>query len=383
MILKMKKNYTLTFLFIIFLSLKAFSLDTKAEQAIVVNFDTNEILFEKNSEAKVPPASMTKIMTVYVVFDRIVNTDLSINNQCKVSARAYKMGGSRTFLEIDDYVTIDTLLKGIIIQSGNDASVAIAECLSGTEEDFTKLMNVYAQKLNLTNTNFVNSSGWPDTNHYSSVKDIAILSNELIKQFPDLYSYFNEKNFSYNGIKQPNRNELLNKVEGVDGLKTGFTRKSGWGISVSTLRNERRITIVINGANSSRSRVNETVNLINWAFNQTTQKTIVEKNQLIKNVDVWLGTEPSVNLITNKKVISTLSFDQLQLLNTSIEYTKPLTAPIVKGKEYGKLIISIQGKPNIEVSLVAEKNVKKINSFFRTFAAIKYLIFGTSLDEKK
>ena len=183
------------FFILIFISFKTFSLDTKAEQAIVINFDTNEILFEKNSNDKVPPASMTKIMTIYVVFDRIINSDLSINNQCKISAKAYKMGGSRTFLEIDDYVTIDTLLKGIIIQSGNDASVALAECLSGTEENFVKLMNVYSEKLGLRNTNFVNSSGWPDENHYSSVKDIAIMSNALIKEFPNLFSYFKEKKF--------------------------------------------------------------------------------------------------------------------------------------------------------------------------------------------
>ena len=378
----MNKISIFIFLLVIFSSSRVFCLDTKAEQAIVINFNTNEILFEKNANVKVPPASMTKIMTIYVAFDRISNSDFSINNQCKVSAKAYKMGGSRTFLEIDDYVTIDTLLKGIIIQSGNDASVALAECLSGTEENFVKLMNVYSKRLNLENTNFVNSSGWPDDNHYSSVKDIAIMSNALIKEFPNLFSYFKQLNFSYNGIKQPNRNKLLNKVEGVDGLKTGFTRKSGWGISVTALRNERRITIVINGANSSRSRVNESINLINWAFNQTIQKTIVDKNQLIKNVDVWLGTEPSVNLITDKQLISTVSFDQLQFLESSIEYTRPLAAPIIKGQEYGKLLINIEGKPNIEISLVAEKNIKKINLIFRTFSAIKYLIFGTSLDEK-
>ena len=378
----MNKISLFILLLVIFVSFKASSLDTKAEQAIVINFNTNEILFEKNANVKVPPASMTKIMTTYVAFDRIANSDFSINNQCKVSAKAYKMGGSRTFLEIDDYVTVDTLLKGIIIQSGNDASVALAECLSGTEENFAKLMNVYSKKLNLQNTNFVNSSGWPEDNHYSSVKDIAIMSNALISEFPNLFSYFKEENFSYNGIKQPNRNQLLNKVEGVDGLKTGFTRKSGWGISATALRDERRITVVINGANSSRSRVNESINLINWAFNQTIQKKIVDKNQLIKKVDVWLGTEPSVNLITDQELISTVSFDQLQLLESSIEYTRPLTAPIIKGQEYGKLLINIEGKPKIEISLIAEKDIKKINPIYRTFAAIKYLIFGTSLDEK-
>ena len=241
---------------------------------------------------------MTKIMTVYAAFDRIKNTDLSITNECVISAKAYKMGGSRTFLEIDDRVSIDDLLKGIIIQSGNDASIAIAECLGGTEEDFAKLMNVYAKRLGMNNTNFINSSGWPEDNHYSTVYDLALLSNALIRQFPDLYLYFSDKEFTYNEIKQPNRNKLLNTLQGSDGLKTGFTKVSGWGIAATAIRDSRRITVVINGTNSSRLRLNEASNLINWAFSQTTQKQIIDEGQLITEVDVWLGNKPRVNLIS-------------------------------------------------------------------------------------
>ena len=188
---------------------------------------------------------------------------LGFSSTCRISSKAYKMGGSRTFLDIDDSVSIDDLLKGIIIQSGNDASIALAECLGGTEEDFVKLMNVYAERLGMKNTNFTNSSGWPEPNHFSSVKDLAILSNALIRDFSDLYSYFAEQDFTYNDIKQPNRNHLLGKVEGTDGLKTGYTKKSGWGIAATASRNERRINVVINGTNSSRSRMNESSNLIN------------------------------------------------------------------------------------------------------------------------
>ena len=372
----------LSFFLIIIIPFKSYSLDTKAEQAVVIEYDTNEILFEKNAEESTPPASMTKIMTVYAAFDRINNTNLAITNTCRISSKAYKMGGSRTFLEIDDSVSIDDLLKGIIIQSGNDASVALAECLSGTEEDFVKLMNVYAERLGMKNTNFNNSSGWPEPNHISSVKDLAILSNALIRDFPDLYSYFSKKEFTYNDIKQPNRNKLIINVEGVDGLKTGYTKESGWGIASSAKINNRRITVVINGTSSSRSRMNEASNLINWAFNQTSQKIIFEKNQVITNVDVWLGRKPSVNLITDKKIVLTLSFDQLQLLKSTIKYTKPISAPVTKGNEYGELLIDIQGKPTIKIPLLAANDVKKVNPIFRTFSAIKYLIFGTSLDEK-
>ena len=367
--------------FIITISFNAYSIDTKADQAVVIDFDTNEILFEKNSNIKIIPASMTKIMTVYVAFDRIKNTDFAITNECRISAKAYKMGGSRTFLEIDDNVTVDDLLKGIIVQSGNDASVALAECLGGTEEDFAKLMNVYSKKIGLKNTNFINSSGWPENNHYSSVYDLALLSNAIIKNFPDLYTYFSMNEFTHNEITQPNRNRLLSSVQGVDGLKTGFTKKSGWGIAVTAIRDGRRITTVISGTNSSRSRLNESTNLINWAFNQTSQKKLVSKNQIIKNIDVWLGNESTVNLISSKDIISTLSFDQIQLLKSSIQFSKPIAAPIIKGNVYGNLFIEIDGKPKITVPLVAEKNISQVNPLSKIFAAIKYLIFGTSLDE--
>jgi len=377
----MKIKFISYILLFFLISTKSFSIDTKAEQAVVVDFDTNEILFEKNSHLKTPPASMTKIMTVYAAFDRLKNTDLSIHNECTVSAKAYKMGGSRTFLEIDDKVSIDDLLKGIIIQSGNDASVALAECLAGTEEDFAKLMNFYAKKLGMNNTNFVNSSGWPEDDHYSTVLDLAILSNAIIREFPNLYLYFSDKEFTYNGIKQPNRNKLLSSFQGADGLKTGFTKASGWGIAATAQRDDRRITVVINGTNSSRTRMNESSNLINWAFSQTNQKELVKKGQIILQADVWLGNKPRVNLVSSKKVISILSFDQLQLIKSSIEYKKPIAAPILKGNIYGKLLIEIEGKPNIEVDLVAEEDIGTINPLLKVFAAVKYLIFGTSLYE--
>ena len=368
-------------IFLLFFSLSLEAVDTKSDQAIVVDFATNEVLFEKNADQIIPPASMTKIMTVYVAFDRIKKTNLSLEHQCIVSPRAYNMRGSRTFLEIDDKVTIDILLNGIIVQSGNDASVALAECLGGTELDFSSLMNFYAKELGMKNTNFLNSSGWPVDNHYSTVYDITILSNALIKDFPDLYSYFKLNEFSYNDINQPNRNKLLTHFDGADGLKTGYTKKSGWGIAGSAIRDSRRVTVVINGNNSSRSRLNESSYLLNWAFTQTSQKKLVNKGDIIKNVDVWLGNQPTINLIVNQDILSILSFDQLQLIKSSISFNKPISAPIKKGEVLGEMKIIISGKKNINIPLVAESNVKEINPLFRIFAALKYLIFGTSLDE--
>jgi len=373
--------HLILFIIIAFFSISVEAVDTKAEQAIVMDFNTNEILYEKNADQKVPPASMTKIMTTYAAFDRIKNTDLSIEHVCNISPKAYKMGGSRTFLEVDDQVSIEELLKGIIIQSGNDASIALAECLSGTESDFANLMNVYGKKLGMENTNFINASGWPEENHYSTVHDLAILSIALIRNFPNLYSYFIIKEFTYNDITQPNRNKLLESVQGTDGLKTGYTKKSGWGIAASTLRDNRRINIVINGTNSSRSRLNESSYLINWAFTQTSQKKLISKGQIIKNVDVWLGNKSTVNLISDQEVISTLSFDQLQLFETNIQYTKPIAAPFKKGDKLGEMTINVPGKKPIVIPLVAEIEITTIHPFARIFTAIKYLIFGTSLDE--
>ena len=371
----------LTFLTFLFLSTNSLSIDTKADQAIVIDYNTKEILFEKNSEELMPPASMTKIMTVYVAFDRLIKTDLSINDKCIISPKSYKMGGSRTFLEIDDMVTINDLLKGIIIQSGNDASVALAECLAGTEEDFAKLMNVYAINLEMNNTNFINSSGWPEKNHHSTVRDLAILSNALISDFNDLYEYFKIKEFVYNDINQPNRNKLLSKVSGADGLKTGYTKKSGWGISGSAIRNDRRITVVINGTNSSRSRLNESTNLINWAFSQTSQNNLLKKDEFIKNVDVWLGNKSTIDLVVEKDITSILSYDQIQLIDSTITYNKPINAPIKKGDILGKILIKIPGKKIIDVNLVANTSVGSINPLFKIFAALKYLVFGNSLDK--
>ena len=363
------------------LSLNVLAVDTKADQAIVIDYNTGEVLFEKNANKKMPPASMTKIMTVYVAFDRLKQTNLSVNDQCTISPRAYKMGGSRTFLEIDEKVSIDVLLKGIIVQSGNDASVALAECLAGTEEDFAKLMNVYAENMGMLNTNFINSSGWPDENHFSTVRDLGILSNTIIRDFPEMYEYFAMKEFLYNEINQPNRNRLLTHVVGSDGLKTGYTKKSGWGIAASAINDNRRITVVINGTNSSRSRLNESSYLLKWAFTQTSEKKLLSKGDIIKTVDVWLGNKPTINLIVENDLISILSFDQLKLIKSTISYEKPIKAPINKDQKLGNLEINIAGKKTINIPLIAETDVKETNPLLRLFAALKYLIFGTSLDE--
>ena len=258
----------------------SWAIDSKAEQAIVIDFTTNEVLFEKNADQTVPPASMTKIMTSYVVFDSLKNTDLSIEDTCIITPKAYRKGGSRTFLEIDEQVSISDLLRGIIIQSGNDASIAIAECLAGTEDDFAKLMNVYAEKINMENTNFLNSSGWPDENHFSSAADIAKISSFLIKDFPEHYSLYKEKWFTY-GVKQPhrNRNTLLWQDDSIDGIKTGSTEAAGYCLVSSGIRNETRLIAVTMNSSSEKTRLTDNRRLLDYGFRYFRTKKLVSKDQ--------------------------------------------------------------------------------------------------------
>jgi D-alanyl-D-alanine carboxypeptidase len=312
-------------------------ISTSADQAIIINYDNDEILYEKNADFEFAPASMTKIMTAYVVFDRLKNTSLSIKNLCRISAKAYKIGGSRSFLEIDDAVSINDLLKGLIVQSGNDSAIALAECMSGTEFDFAKLMNIYAKRLGMNNSNFVNASGWPVYDHYSTVRDLAILSKAIINKFPYLYNFFSISEFTYNEIKQPNRNKLLNLVQGVDGLKTGFTKESGWGVATSAKRQNKRIILVINGADSSRSRLSEAEKLVNWAFdyissssNNISIKKIEEKN-IDGNIEGVYYTTANANFrdkpsASNSNVISTISkgsaVEVLRLVNENDDWAQ-------------------------------------------------------------
>ena len=269
-------KFTLFLALLICISFKSlFALDTLATHAIIFDYKTKDILFEKNLHIKTFPASMTKIMTSYIIFDLIKNGNLNLDDKFTVSEKAYKKGGSRMFLELNSKVTVKDLLYGVIVQSGNDASIVLAENISVTEGGFADLMNEYAKKIGMKNTNFVNSSGWPHPNHYSTMYDLAILSAAIINDFPNLYNIFAKKEFTYNGIRQPNRNSLLKYYEGVDGLKTGYVRDSGYGIVVSTLKDDRRIILAINGLESSKSRINESEKLLNWAFHNTKHVTLI------------------------------------------------------------------------------------------------------------
>ncbi len=239
--------------------------ETEAKQAIIIDYDTNTVLYEKNADEKMPTSSMSKVLTTIVVYDAIRDGKLKMDQDLPVSERAWKMGGSRMFLDINTTAKVEDLIKGVVIQSGNDACVVLAEGVAGTEENFSDLLNRKAADIGMKNSHFMNSNGWPDPNHYSTARDLALMGMYLIKNYPEDYKYYSEIDFTYNNIKQGNRNPLLYKSIGADGIKTGHTEDGGYGLIGSAVANGRRIVMVINGTSSMQARADESEKLMKWA----------------------------------------------------------------------------------------------------------------------
>ena len=349
---------------------------TPAKQVVIYDHETDEILFEKNSNNLMKPASMAKVMTSYIVFDKIKDKSLKMSDTFLVSEKAWKMGGSRTFLELNSNVSIRDLLLGLIVQSGNDAAVVLAEGISGDEEAFAREMNRYAKLLGMQNTYFTNSTGWPHPDLQTTAKELAILSKKLIDDFPDLYKLFEEKIFTYNKIKQSNRNPLLYTMSGADGLKTGHTMESGYGLIGSVKRNDRRVTIVINGLNSKKQRTFESKRLFNIVFRETKLLSLFNNQNSLVKADVWLGNERKVDLIAEKpfkKIITPFEYNKTKI---QLEWMNPLPAPITKGQTLGSILISIPGKSAIKENLIATKDIEKMPSFLRIKSIVKFLLYG-------
>ena len=347
-----------------------------AKQVVIYDHETDQILFEKNSNSIMKPASMAKVMTSYIVFDKIKDNSLNMSDTFLVSERAWKMGGSRSFLELNSNVSIKDLLLGLIVQSGNDAAVVLAEGISGDEEAFAREMNRYAKLIGMQNTYFTNSTGWPHPDLQTTAQDLVILSKKLIEDFPDLYKLFEEKVFTYNNIKQSNRNPLLYTMSGADGLKTGHTMESGYGLIGSVKRNKRRVTIVINGLNSKKKRTFESKRLFNIVFRETKLLSLFNNQKSVVNADVWLGKESKVNLIAEKpfnKIITPFEYNKTKV---HVEWMNPLPAPILKGQKLGSIYISIPGKKMITENLVATKDIAKMSPFLRIKSIMKFLLYG-------
>ena len=358
-------------------------LNTPAKQVILYDHELKKVLFEKNSNDLMKPASMAKIMTAYIVFDRLQEGSLNLDDTFVVSKNAWQKGGSRTFLKLNSEVTIRDLLMGLIVQSGNDAAIVLAEGIAGSEEDFAIQMNQYANSLEMKNTHFTNSTGWPHEDLKTTAYDLIILTEALINNFPKLYKLFVEKEFTFNNIRQPNRNPLLigrYKVPGADGLKTGHTNESGYGLIGSVIRKNRRITLVINGLNSMRQRGKESKRLIELAFRETYTLRLFQNNDILSTANVWLGNKSKINLMAEKPLKVLVNRSSLRMIKTTILWNDPVKAPIKIGQKVGVINIKIPGSDTLELNLVSKDNVNGLGPIDKIKSAINYLIFGGDIN---
>ena len=358
--------------------------DINARTAILQDFLSGEILYEKDADKSIYPASMTKIMTAIVAFDLIKSGDLTMDEKFIVSENAWRLssaGYSSMFIMVGDEVSVEDLLKGIIIASGNDACIALAEGIAGTEEEFALIMTAKAKEIGMINTNFANSSGINNTENNSTVRDIMIMSRYLIKNYPDEYKIFSEKEFTWDRtggdpIRQGNRNPLLYKNFGVDGIKTGYLAVEKYSLASSVYRNGRRLIAVGSGFNTKRDRSRESAKLLTWGLANFDLIEIAKSNTVIEKAEVWLGKKKFVNTYVNEDVYKTIPKARKKYLKISINYNGPIQAPIRKGDILGKLKVRYKNKLIEEYDLLAFENVKKLNVFSRLMRSVNFLIWG-------
>ena len=381
---KQRINFYLLFFFLLSFNFiwmkKSISqfLDIKspAKQVIIYDHEADEVLFEKNADQIMKPASMAKVMTAYIIFDKLKDQSLQMSDTFLVSNRAWRMGGSRSFLELNTNVSIKDLLLGLIVQSGNDAAVVLAEGISGGEEAFAREMNRYAKILGMNNTYFTNATGWPHPDLKTTSRDLIILTRNIINNFPKLYELFNEKIFTYNNIKQSNRNPLLYSMNGADGLKTGHTNESGYGLIGSVKKNNRRVSIVINGLNSKKKRTFESKRLFNIVFRETALLSLFNDKKSLARANIWLGKQPQVDLVAEKafkKIISPLELNKTKI---KIQWKDPISAPIAKGDKVGDIFIDIPGKELIKQNIVSSQNIDIMSTFMKAKSILMYLLYG-------
>lgn len=354
------------------------ALDTPARDAYVLDLATDTVLLSKAADTPMPPASMSKLMTVYMVFDRLKKGSLNLDDTFLVSEKAWRKGGSKMFVKVGDRIKVSDLLRGIIVQSGNDACIVVAEALGGTEEAFADMMTRRAKEIGLTNSRFANATGWPHPQHYMSARDLAVLSARLVTEFPELYKIFAEKTFTYSKIKQDNRNPLLYRNIGSDGLKTGHTEEAGYGLTASAVRGDRRIVMVVNGLTSIRQRSQESLRVMEWAFRTFKPYALFKKDEVITKADIWLGDAPSVQLIIPEDLKLTLSRNARDKMKVTVKMSNPVAAPVRKGQKLATLVISAPNLKTREIPLLAAEDVGQLGFVGRIGAAIKHVIWGSS-----
>jgi D-alanyl-D-alanine carboxypeptidase (penicillin-binding protein 5/6) len=351
-------------------------INTTARWAYIQDFDTGASLLEKQADDEVPPSSMTKLMTLYLVYDQLKQGRLKLEDELPVSEKAWRMQGSKMFVPIGSTVKVEDLIRGVVVQSGNDAAIVLAEAIGGSEEGFVEKMNAKAKELGLTHTYYKNCTGWPDPDQHMSVRDIATLAGAIIRTFPDYYHYDSEKTFKYNGIEQGNRNPMVQKGT-ADGLKTGHTEAGGYGLVASSKRNGRRVILVLNGMNSMRERAEESERLMDWAFFNFEDVTLFSAGDVIERAPVWLGAERLVPLVAGRDVIVTMPRNWRQKASVKVAYDSPLTAPVIKGDTVGKLTVTGDGVPHLDVPLMAGVDVPRLSLPGRAIAVLSKYVTGT------
>jgi D-alanyl-D-alanine carboxypeptidase (penicillin-binding protein 5/6) len=354
----------------------AASIDTAATRAILLDVDTGTVLLNKNADEKMPTSSMSKTMTLYVVFEALKQGQIKLTDELTVSEKAWKMEGSKMFIKVGSKVKVEDLIRGVAIQSGNDATVVLAEGLAGSEDAFVERMNAKAQELGMTNSHFMNASGWPVPEHYSTARDLSILARHLLSDFPEYYHYFGEKDFTYNNIHQPNRDPLLGKVAGADGIKTGHTDIAGYGLIGSAMQNGRRLLLVINGLPSEKARAEEGARLMEWGFRNFESKSILKKGEIVDQAKVWLGHDEQVPLVAEKDLTLVVPIAKRADMKMTVTYKGPIEAPVKQGMPVGKLMITVPDQDPVEVNLLSGNDVKRLGLFGRAAARFRYLVWG-------
>jgi D-alanyl-D-alanine carboxypeptidase (penicillin-binding protein 5/6) len=379
-----RKLFLVLFISFIYAEAAIANLDVKARTAILLDYHSNEILFEKDADRKIFPASMTKIMTSIIAFDLIKNGDLKLSDKFIVSENAWRLsqaGYSSMFIMVGDEISVENLLKGIIISSGNDACIALAEGIAGTEEEFALLMTEKAREIGMENTNFSNSSGINSPDNLSTVRDIMIMSKYLIKNYPKFYEYFKETEFTWDRtggdpITQGNRNPLLYKNLNADGIKTGYLSYEKYSLASSINRNGRRLIAVGSGFNSKNARSKESTKLLTYGLTNFDLVNISKAKEPFEKVDVWLGKQDKVDVYTNEDVYKTIKKAKKKLLKVSVKYEGPIEAPIKKDEKVAILKVVYDDELVGEYDLLASKEVKKVNFVSRLLKSLNYLIWG-------
>ena len=349
---------------------------TKAKQALIIDYETGQVLLAKDAQERMPTSSMSKVMTMYMVFDALKNGTITLDSTFKVSDKAWRKGGSKMFVEVNKEIKVKDLIRGVIVQSGNDATIVLAEGLAPSEGAFARSMTDKAKQIGMKNSNFMNASGWPDPDHYSTAEDLTIMAKNMIEEFPEYYKYYSEKEFTYNNIKQQNRNPLLYRNIGADGLKTGHTEAGGYGLIGTATADNRRVIMVVNGLESEKDRAEESARLIQWALNSFTNVDFAVAGQKISDANVAMGQADTVGLVIKDPIRLTMPKNALQTYTVDVKYNGPLVAPVKQGDEVGVMVIKIPEMENKEYPLFAQSDVKKIGFFKGLWRKTQYMVFG-------